>query len=43
MHPRVDEIIQRVINEERIARRKFGNDAELTDEAAQTELVTPAR
>ncbi|MFJ7622195.1 MULTISPECIES: hypothetical protein [Rhodococcus erythropolis group] len=39
MHPRLDEIIQRVINEERIARRKSANDVELTDEAAQAEIV----
>lgn len=39
VHPRLDEIIQRVINEERIARRKSANDVELTDEAAQAEMV----
>ncbi|WP_192804691.1 hypothetical protein [Rhodococcus erythropolis] len=39
VHPRVDEIIQRVINEERIARRKAGDDIELTDEVAQSEIV----
>lgn len=39
VHPRVDEIIKRVIDEERIARRKAGNAAELTDEAAQAEIV----
>ncbi|MFI5435154.1 hypothetical protein ACHMZP_25250 [Rhodococcus baikonurensis] len=43
VHPRVDEIIKRVIDEERIARRKSGNDAELTDESAQAELVAATR
>lgn len=40
VHPRVDEIIHRVINEERNARRKSGSNAELTDEAAQAEIVS---
>lgn len=39
VHSRVDETIQRVINEERIARREAGDDTELTDEAAQAEIV----
>ncbi|MEI4745109.1 hypothetical protein [Rhodococcus erythropolis] len=43
MHPRVDEIIKRVIDEERIARRKSCNDTELTDETAQAELVAATR
>lgn len=41
VHLRLDEIIQRVINEERIARRKSANDAELTDEAAKPRLSPP--
>lgn len=40
VHPRVDEIIKRVIDEERIARREAGDDTELTDEDAQSQIVT---
>ncbi|MFF1946819.1 hypothetical protein ACFVWF_32295 [Rhodococcus qingshengii] len=40
VHPRIDEIIQRVINEERIARRKARGYIERTDDATQSQTVT---